>query len=244
MPLISKLDEWSIRNDHIHIRGWCFDTRLPIQKVELVFCDPLLVLPLLKYGQPSPDVAALVSPKAAHNRFDESVAVPTTAIGCPFRLQFTLSDGTIVLGEADPDQTYREHSEKRSTAGGPVGATGGEAQGNGLGSGQIQAEIDAVKKREAAFRGNMVQEFLDRGEGNTYLHTIRVERAALVKQGQEASAKLETLVRRLEAEEARVAALRSELEQIHNSPAWRFFAPFGGFSRRTSGTEEGNHGGL
>jgi hypothetical protein len=240
MPLISKLDEWSIRNDHIHLRGWCFDTRLPIQKVELVFCDPLLVLPLLKYGQPSPDVAASVSPKAGHNRFDESVAVPTTAIGCPFRLQFTLSDGTIVLGEADPDQTYREDSGKRPASAGPVG---GDAQGNGMGSGHIQAEIDAVKKREAAFRANMVQEFLDRGEGNTYLHTIRVERAALVKQGQEDSAKLETLVRRLEAEEARVAALRSELEQIHNSRAWRFFAPFGGFSRRTSGNGEGSHGG-
>jgi hypothetical protein len=235
MPLISKLDEWSIRNGHIHLRGWCFDTRLPIQKVELVFCDPLLVLPLLKYGKPSPDVAASVSPKAAHNRFDESVAVPTTAIGCPFRLQFTLSDGTIVLGEADPDQTYRENSERRPAA-------GAEAQGNGLGPTQIQTEIDAVKKREAAFRAAMVQEFLDRGEGNTYLHTIRVERAALVKQGQEASAKLETLVRRLEAEEAKVAALRGELEQIHTSRAWRFFAPFWGFPRRAPGNEKGSRG--
>ena len=45
----------------------------------------------------------------------------------------------------------------------------------------LQAELDLVKRREAEFRANMVQEFLDRGERNTYLHTLRQERAALIK---------------------------------------------------------------
>ena len=64
----------------------------------------------------------------------------------------------------------------------------------------LQAELDDVRRREAEFRANMVQEFLDRGERNTYLHTLRQERAALIKRGQEASADLEYLVRKLEAE--------------------------------------------
>ena len=57
----------------------------------------------------------------------------------------------------------------------------------------LQAELDAVKRREAEFRAKMVHEFLDRGERNTYLHSLREERAALVKRGQEASADLEVL---------------------------------------------------
>ena len=61
-----------------------------------------------------------------------------------------------------------------------------------------QAELDAVKKREALFRVQMVQEFLDRGERNTYLHTLHEERAALWRREQEASADLEELTRKLE----------------------------------------------
>jgi hypothetical protein len=63
----------------------------------------------------------------------------------------------------------------------------------------LRAELEAVKLREASFRAKMVQEFLDRGERNTYLHTLREERAALVKRLQEASADLEVLTRKLEA---------------------------------------------
>jgi hypothetical protein len=92
----------------------------------------------------------------------------------------------------------------------------------------LQAELDAVKRREAEFRANMVHEFLDRGERNTYLHTLREELAALVKRGQEASSDLEILTRKLEAEGRRAEELQAELESIRGSLSWRiarFFGP-------------------
>ena len=89
----------------------------------------------------------------------------------------------------------------------------------------LQAELDAVRRREAEFRANMVQEFLDRGERNTYLHTLRQERAALIKRGQEASSDLEYLVRKLEAEGERSAALEAQLGRLWNSWSWRLTAP-------------------
>jgi hypothetical protein len=105
----------------------------------------------------------------------------------------------------------------------------------------LQAELDAVKRREASFRVKMVHEFLDRGERNTYLHTLREERAALVKRGQEASADLEVLTRKLEAlsldleAEARKAAeMRSELGRIKGSLSWRLAAPLRAIGRMFS----------
>jgi hypothetical protein len=102
----------------------------------------------------------------------------------------------------------------------------------------LQAELDAVKRREASFRVKMVQEFLDRGERNTYLHTLREERAALVRRGQEASADLEALTRKLEAltrslevEAAAAAALRSELAAIKGSAPWKLAAPLRAIAR-------------
>ena len=93
----------------------------------------------------------------------------------------------------------------------------------------LQAELDAVKKREAEFRAHMVQEFLDRGERNTYLHTLREERAELVKRQQEAFADLELLTRKLEAEGDRVAALEAKIASIWKSWPWRLLAPLGAF---------------
>jgi hypothetical protein len=96
----------------------------------------------------------------------------------------------------------------------------------------LQAELDAVKRREASFRVKMVQEFLDRGERNTYLHTLREERAALVKRGQEASSDIEVLTRKLEAlagdleaERLGAAGLKAELEGIKGSLSWKLAAP-------------------
>ena len=77
----------------------------------------------------------------------------------------------------------------------------------------LQAELESVKRREAEYRVKMVQEFLDRGERNTYLHILREERAALIKRDQEASGDLEILTRKLEDAEARIASLKAELEQ-------------------------------
>ncbi len=90
---------------------------------------------------------------------------------------------------------------------------------------ELQAELDAVKRREAEFRVHMVQEFLDRGERNTYLHTLHEERAALIKRDQAASADIEALTRKLEVEEARTASLAAELRALRASLSWRLTAP-------------------
>jgi hypothetical protein len=90
----------------------------------------------------------------------------------------------------------------------------------------LQAELDAVKRREASFRAKMVHEFLERGERNTYMHTLREERAALVKRGQEASSDLEVLTRKLEASSQRAEAAQSEIERIKASFWWRIARMF------------------
>jgi hypothetical protein len=95
----------------------------------------------------------------------------------------------------------------------------------------LQAELDAVKRREADFRAKTVLEFLDRGERNTLLHILREERAALVKREQESFADLETLTRKVEAESARAAALDWELGRIRRSATWRLGAPLRALGR-------------
>jgi hypothetical protein len=105
----------------------------------------------------------------------------------------------------------------------------------------LQAELDAVKRREASFRVKMIHEFLDRGERNTYLHTLREERTALVKRGQEASSDLETLTRKLEAlagdlasETRKSEALKAELARVRGSLSWRLAAPLRAIGRMFS----------
>jgi len=103
----------------------------------------------------------------------------------------------------------------------------------------LKAELDLVRRREAEFRANMVQEFLDRGERNTYLHTLREERAALVRRGQEASADLEYLVRRLEADGERAAALEAQLGRMRASCSWRLTAPLRAVGRLFARAQSG-----
>ena len=98
----------------------------------------------------------------------------------------------------------------------------------------LQAELDAVKRRDAEFRTNMVKEFLDRGERNTYLHTLREEKAGLVKREQESFADLEFLTRKLEAEGDRIAALEGELQGMWRSWSWRLTSPLRALGRAFS----------
>jgi hypothetical protein len=92
----------------------------------------------------------------------------------------------------------------------------------------VQAELEAIKKREAEFRAKMVLEFLDRGERNNLLHVLREERAELLGRQQAAFADLESLTRKLEAESGRAELLESELKAIKASVAWRLGAFLGG----------------
>jgi hypothetical protein len=89
----------------------------------------------------------------------------------------------------------------------------------------LQAELEAVKRREAEFRANMVQEFLDHGERNSYIHVLREERAALVRREQESFRDLEELTRKLEAAGERTVSLEAELARIRDSLSWRLTAP-------------------
>jgi hypothetical protein len=91
---------------------------------------------------------------------------------------------------------------------------------------ELRAELAAVKRRDAEFRANMVQEFLDHGERNTYVHVLHEERAALIKREQESFRDLEELTRKLEAEGEKVGALQAELARIKGSIAWRIAAAF------------------
>jgi hypothetical protein len=95
----------------------------------------------------------------------------------------------------------------------------------------IQAELEAVKRREAEFRAKMVHEFLDRGERNTYVHTLHQERTALRKREQESFADLESLIRKLEAEVERSGALEAELSRTARSLSWRITAPLRALAR-------------
>jgi hypothetical protein len=231
VSLICKIDECSFHEGRIHLRGWCFETRIPITKVEAVFPEPLSTVPLRGFGLASPDVAALVDPSASRCRFDESIDLPASSAGHDFRLQFTLGDGTIVLGES-----ILRYSNQAEPTVHPTGTEGSSGAGAPRDPAEIRAEIDAVNRRDAAFRAGMPEEFRDRGEGSTYLHTLRTELAALTKQGQEASAQIESLVRRLEAEEEKAESLEAELAAIRSSAGWRILA-----SDRVSGRTE-DHG--
>ncbi|HEY4988328.1 MAG TPA: hypothetical protein VII09_00900 [Opitutaceae bacterium] len=101
-------------------------------------------------------------------------------------------------------------------------------------SADLQAQLAAVTRREAEFRAKMIQEFLDRGERNTYLHTLRAERAALVVRQHESFADLENLVRKLEAEGERSAALEAQLGAMCRSWSWRLTSPLRSLARAFS----------
>jgi hypothetical protein len=84
----------------------------------------------------------------------------------------------------------------------------------------------------------MVKEFLDRGERNTYVHTLHQERAALRAREQESFGDLENLIRKLEAEVARSAALEAELARVGRSWSWRLTAPLRALGRALQPTSQ------
>ena len=209
MPLIWKIDECSIQGSDIHLRGWCVHSSLPIRRVEAVFLEPLTVVPLATFGLPSPDVAAAVKPGATGNRFDEHLCKPSHVIGRRFRLQCVLGDGTVALADADVADVAQA---------GPLEPGVPSGGGDARDAASIRAEIEAVQRREREFRASIDREFRDRGEGNTYTHTLRREIAELRKRDQEMSAQLESLVRKLEAAIERKDSMRREAESLNVSP--------------------------
>jgi hypothetical protein len=91
----------------------------------------------------------------------------------------------------------------------------------------LLADLHAARRREASFRVKTVQDFLERGERNTYARALRDMREALVQRAQEASQDLEVMARKLETAGKRSAALAAQLEEIKGSLAWRIARIFG-----------------
>src|SRR4051812_25125124 len=99
MDLNWKVDECAAYFDRLHLRGWCFNSAAKIVRVEALFPSPGTAVPLVSFGQASPDVAAAVHPGASHCRFDEWVAAPAEALGRDLTLRFTLANNeTIISG--------------------------------------------------------------------------------------------------------------------------------------------------
>ena len=94
-----KIDECAVYFDRLHLRGWCHHAGVPIERVELIYPDAAITLPVASFGQPSDDVAAGLGPTAARARFDEWLTAPAEALGQAFILRFTLADGSTRLGE-------------------------------------------------------------------------------------------------------------------------------------------------
>lgn len=176
-----------------------------------MFLEPLTVVPLATFGLPSPDVAAAVKPGATGNRFDEHLYKPSHVIGHRFRLQCVLGDGTIALADADVAGAAKAGQQE------PGSLTGGDRGGDGRDAAAIRAEIDAVQRREREFLVSVDHELRDRGEGNTYTHTLRREIAELRERDQELSAELESLVGKLEAAIERKDSLRRDAESLRAS---------------------------
>jgi hypothetical protein len=97
--LLWKVDECSVYFERLHLRGWCHHAAPPIVRVDLVYANGAVVLPITSYGQDSADVEKALGPTASQVRFDEWVTPPYHLLGEAFSLRFSLSDGSILMGE-------------------------------------------------------------------------------------------------------------------------------------------------
>jgi SAM-dependent methyltransferase len=105
MSLRWNIEECAAYHDRLLFRGWCHDPERPIVRIAAVFPDPLTVVPVVSFGEPSPDVADSLGPSASHCRFSEWLEVPPEAAGRDFYLRFFHADhrtsvGRSVLGNA------------------------------------------------------------------------------------------------------------------------------------------------
>jgi len=112
MSVTWKIDECSVYDGSMRLRGWCHAAPIPVCTVSVRFATGE-VARLVSYGLASPDVAALVSQDAPRCRFDERVTVPTTHEGHDFQLEFGLDDGSVEVGASgqsnarDGDASHR-----------------------------------------------------------------------------------------------------------------------------------------
>ncbi len=87
MSLHWNIEECAAYHDRVLFRGWCHDSENPIVRIAAVFPDPMTILPVVSFGDPSPDVANSLGPTASHCRFAEWLQVPTEAAGRDFYLR-------------------------------------------------------------------------------------------------------------------------------------------------------------
>lgn len=98
-PVQWKIDECAVYFERMRLRGWAHQAEQSISRVEVVFPDFGVVLPVDSFGVPSPDVAAGLGPRAANARFDGWITGPAEVLGHPFTMRFTLADGSVQIGE-------------------------------------------------------------------------------------------------------------------------------------------------
>lgn len=100
MELFWKIDECAEYFDKVRLRGWCFHADPCIVSVVAVFSNSSEIVPVISFGQSSPDVAQFHGAQAANCRFDEFLTVSADGLGRDFYLRFFLSDGTSKRGDS------------------------------------------------------------------------------------------------------------------------------------------------
>ena len=99
VPVLWKIDECSVYFDRLHLRGWCHHVEHDITRVEVVYPEFSVTLPIENHRHPSSDVAAGLGPRAAHARIDEWLTAPAAVLGQAFVLRITLADGSTFICE-------------------------------------------------------------------------------------------------------------------------------------------------
>lgn len=96
MSLNWKIDECSLYQSHLRVRGWCFHTTQPIRRLYLNFLTGESV-EIFALGLPSPDVALVHGSIASDCRFDDTVRIRADSFGKDFNLRVIFADNTEFL---------------------------------------------------------------------------------------------------------------------------------------------------
>ncbi|MBI4626995.1 MAG: class I SAM-dependent methyltransferase [Verrucomicrobia bacterium] len=100
MALHWNIEECAAYFDRLFLRGWCHDSTHRIVRVMAVFPEPMTVVPVLSFGQPSPDVAGALDARAANCRFEEWLDLPAEAAGRDFYLRFFFENQRTIVGHS------------------------------------------------------------------------------------------------------------------------------------------------
>ncbi len=92
-----KLDEYSIFFGRFHVRGWCHYSEAAVNGVELLFERTEVWIRIPNYGEPSPDVAAVIGAAAGCCRFEAWLDIAPDIAARDFLLRAELADGGFLV---------------------------------------------------------------------------------------------------------------------------------------------------